>query len=99
MPKYLIERNVPGAHKMSADELHAAANKSCDVLESLGTDIGWQQSFISEDRITCLYVARDEAIIREHAQMSGFPADRIIEIEGEFGPAAAEPRKAASAKS
>lgn len=97
MRKYLIERNIPGAHKMSDDELRAAASKSCDVLDQLGTDVRWQQSFISKDKVTCVYVARDEDIIREHARISGFPADRILEIEGEFGPATAGQRKAAAA--
>ncbi|MGH7657471.1 MAG: DUF4242 domain-containing protein [Gemmatimonadales bacterium] len=93
MPRYLIERNVPGAHNMSAEELHSAANQSCDVLDQLGSDIEWEQSFITEDRITCVYVARDEDMVREHAGLSGFPANRIQEIRNGISPATAEPRK------
>lgn len=96
MPKYLIHRNVPGAHEMSPDELHVASNKSCDALDYLGPDVQWQQSFVTKDTITCVYVGRDEGIIREHARLSGFPADRIQVIEHEIGPATAEPRQAAA---
>ncbi|HEY9450164.1 MAG TPA: DUF4242 domain-containing protein [Gemmatimonadaceae bacterium] len=95
MPKYLIERHVPGAHEMSPEELHVAANKSCDALDYLGSDVVWQQSFVTKDTINCVYVGRDENIIREHARISGFPADRIQVIEHEIGPATAEPRQAA----
>lgn len=96
MPKYLIERNVPGVHRLSGEELHAAANKSCDVLEHLGPDIQWQQSIITEDRITCVYIARDEQIVRKHARLSGFPADSIQRIVGGMDPTTAEPREMAA---
>lgn len=96
MPKYLIERNVPGAHIMSPAQLHAAANKSCDVLDGLGNGIKWEQSFVTENRITCVYEARDEAIIREHARISGFPADHISLIATGMGPSTAEPRTPAT---
>lgn len=95
MPKYLIERHVPGAHEMTPEELHVAANKSCDALDYLGPDVVWQQSFVTKDTINCVYVGRDEKIIREHARISGFPADRIQVIEHEIGPATAEPRQPA----
>lgn len=78
---------------MSAEDLHSAANKSCDVLDQLGKDIKWEQSFITEDRITCIYVARDEDMVREHARISGFPANRIREIRNGMSPMTAEPRK------
>lgn len=95
MPRFLIERNVPGVHKLSGKDLHEAANKSCEVLEHLGPDIQWQQSFITEDRITCVYIARDEEIIRKHARLSGFPADAVRRIAGGMDPTTAEPRMAA----
>ncbi len=95
MPKYLIERHVPGAHEMSPEELHVAANKSCDALDYLGPDVEWQQSFVTKDTINCVYIGRGEDIIREHARISGFPADRIQVIEHEIGPSTAEPRQPA----
>jgi hypothetical protein len=93
MTTYLIERHVPGAHEMSPEQLHQAANKSCDVLDHLGDGIEWRQSFVTEDRITCVYEASDEDMVREHARISGFPADTIREIKGEIGPSTAEPRQ------
>ncbi|HET9947429.1 MAG TPA: DUF4242 domain-containing protein [Longimicrobiales bacterium] len=96
MPRYLIERNVPGAHHMSPEELHRAANVSCDALDELAPDVQWQQSYITEDKITCVYVARDEGGVREHARISGFPADTIREIVEEIGPGTAEPRQPAA---
>jgi hypothetical protein len=95
MPKYLIERHVPGAHEMSPEELHVAANKSCDVLDFLGPDVSWQQSFVTRDTINCVYVGSDERIVREHARMSGFPISRMQVIEREISPATAEPRQPA----
>lgn len=89
MPRYLIERNVPGAHAMSQEELNAASEKSCDVLGELGADIQWQESFITEDRITCVYIARDPEIIREHARRSGIPAHQIHAIEARIDPTTA----------
>lgn len=97
MPKYLIERTVPGAHEMTPEELREAANTSCDVLDDLAPHIQWQQSFVSEDRITCLYIARDADVVREHAECSGFPADHIREVVAGFDPTTAEPRRAAAA--
>lgn len=90
MPRYLIERNVPGAHTMSPDELHEGAGKSCQVLADLGSDIQWQQSFVSEDKITCIYIARDAEIVREHARRSGFPAQVIREVVARMDPTTAE---------
>lgn len=96
MPKYLIERTVPGAHEMSPEELREAATKSCGALAELGTDIQWQQSYVSEDRITCVYIARDPDLVREHARRSGFPADAIHEVAAIFDPATAETRRSAA---
>jgi hypothetical protein len=99
MQKYLIERNVPGAHEMSPEELRSAAGKSCEVLRDLGTGIQWQQSFVTEDKITCVYLANNEEIIREHARISGFPANAIHEVKGMMDPTTGAPRQAAAAAS
>jgi hypothetical protein len=90
MPKYLIEREVPGAGALSADELRAISQKSCDVLNALGPKIQWVESYVTRDRITCLYIAPNEEIIREHARQGGFPADRISEVRAVIDPSTAE---------
>lgn len=92
MPRYLIERTVPGAHTLTPEQLHAISNRSCDVLDELGTAIQWQQSFVTEDRITCVYIARDADLVREHARRGDFPADRVSQIVCEISPTTAEPR-------
>jgi hypothetical protein len=89
MQRYLIERNIPGAEKMSPADLKAAAQKSNAVLHALGPDVQWIHSFVSKDMITCEYVARDENIVREHAQKSGFPADKIREVRTVIDPTTA----------
>lgn len=89
MPTYLIERNIPGAGGLSAPELAAIARQSCDVLEQLGPQIQWRQSFVTGDRITCVYDAPSEAYVREHARRGGFPADRIEEIAAIIDPTTA----------
>lgn len=96
MPKYLIERKIPGAHQMTPEELREAARTSCGALDELGTDIQWQHSYITEDRVTCVYYARDEALVREHARRSGFPANSIARIVGGMDPATAEPARVAN---
>ena len=93
MPKFLIERTGPGVHELSGRDLQGAAGKSCEVLAHHGSHIQWLQSFITEDRITCIYIARDEEIIRNHARLSGFPADTIRRITGGIDPTTAEPRE------
>ena len=80
MPKYLIERDVRGAGELTRYELMALSQKSCDVLRILGPDIQWVQSFVTGDRITCVYIAPNEELVREHARQGGFPVDRIEEI-------------------
>jgi hypothetical protein len=90
MPKYLIERESPGAGKSSVEDLRAVAQKSCGVLQKLGTDIQWVESYITDDKIYCVYIARDEQLVREHAKLGGFPANRISEIRGIIDPATAE---------
>lgn len=80
MPKYMIERDLPGAGKLSAEELHGISQKSNDVISGLGPDIRWLQSFVSDDKIYCVYVAPDKDIIFEHARCGGFPANTVTEI-------------------
>ena len=90
MPKYIIERELPGAGKLSAGELKGIAQKSCAVLDKLGPKIQWVESYVTNDRIYCVYVAPNEQLIREHAQQGGFPASRISEIKTIIDPTTAE---------
>ena len=90
MPRYVIERNLPGAGKLSQDEIRAVAQRSCGVLLELGSDIQWIESYVTEDKIYCVYVASDEDLIREHARRGGFPADRISQVKRQISPLTAE---------
>jgi cell division inhibitor SulA len=90
MPRYVIERNLPGAGKLTPEEIRGVAQKSCGVLKELGSDIQWLESYVTEDKIYCVYVAPDEALIREHAKRGGFPADRISQVKRQISPLTAE---------
>ena len=90
MPKYLIERELPGAGNLSAEDLRGISEKSCSVLRDLGPEITWQHSYVTDDKITCVYIAPNEEMIRQHAQQGGFPANRISEIKGIIDPTTAE---------
>jgi len=90
MPKFIIERELPGAGKMSADELHGISQKSCSVLNQLGPQIQWLESHVTNDKIYCIYIAPNEEMIREHAKRGGFPANRISEIKSVIDPTTAE---------
>ena len=90
MKKYLIERALPGFENSSPDEFRAAAKTSNAVLEGLGPDIQWIESYVVNDMTLCVYMARDEEIIREHAEKSGFPITRITEVKTMIGPSTAE---------
>ncbi|MCH7973166.1 MAG: DUF4242 domain-containing protein [Bacteroidetes bacterium] len=90
MPKYLIEREIPGAGKMSAQDLQGASQKSCSILNEMGTEIQWMQSYVTDDRLYCVYIAPDEDAIKEHAEKSGFPANRISKISVVIDPTTAE---------
>ncbi|HLY60135.1 MAG TPA: DUF4242 domain-containing protein [Terriglobia bacterium] len=90
MPKYLIEREIPGAGKLSNQELHAIAQKSCTVLNKLGPQIQWKESYVTADKIYCVYIAPNEEMVREHARQGGFPANRISEIKTVIDPTTAE---------
>ncbi|MEX2285350.1 MAG: DUF4242 domain-containing protein [Gemmatimonadota bacterium] len=89
MKKYLIERELPGAGQLSAEARRVIAEKSCGVLAELGPDIQWIHSYVAQDKIYCLYLATDEEIVRDHAQRGGFPANRIMEVNGIIDPATA----------
>src|SRR5712664_708329 len=90
MPKYVIEREIPGAGDMSPQDLQAVSQKSCSVLQNLGPQIQWLQSYVTGDKIYCIYIAPNEELIREHAQQGGFPANRISEIKSVIDPTTAE---------
>lgn len=90
MPKYVIEREIPGAGKLSEDELTAISQKSCGVLQSMGSQIQWLESFVTDDKIYCVYIAPDEAMIQRHASEGGFPANRVSEVKSVINPTTAE---------
>lgn len=90
MPQYLIERNIPGAGKLTGAELKAISQKSCGVLNELGRTIQWVHSYVTGDQIHCIYRAPNEAMVREHARQGGFPADRVSEITAIIDPTTAE---------
>jgi hypothetical protein len=90
MPKYLIERELPGAGKLSPDQLKAISQKSCGVLSSLGPQIQWIHSYVTGDKIYCVYLSPNEEMVREHATQGGFPANKISEIKTVIDPSTAE---------
>jgi len=90
MPKYVIEREIPGAGKLSPQELHAISQKSCSVLGGMGPQIQWLQSYVTGDKIYCVYIAPNEAMVREHARQGGFPANRVSEVKSVIDPTTAE---------
>jgi hypothetical protein len=90
MPKYVIERDIPGAGNLPPAELTAIAQKSCNVLEGLGPRITWVESFVTPDKIYCIYIAANEDLVREHAQKGGFPANRISEVKSTIDATTAE---------
>lgn len=90
MPKYLIERELPGAGDLSADELCAISQKSCSVLSEFGGDVQWVQSYVTGDKIYCVYLAPTEDLIREHARRGGFPANSVARVTTVIDPTTAE---------
>jgi hypothetical protein len=90
MPKYVIEREIPGAGDMTAGDLQGASKKSCSVLQNLGTDIQWVHSYVTADKIYCVYIAPSEQLIKQHAEESGFPANTISEIKAIIDPTTSE---------
>lgn len=90
MPKYVIEREIPGAGDLSAEELQGISRTSCDVLEEMGPQIQWVQSFVTDEKIYCTYIAPDEEAVRRHAERGGFPANRISRVHATIDPTTAE---------
>jgi cell division inhibitor SulA len=90
MPKFVIERDLPGAGALSAEQLQAISQKSCGVLRNLGSQIQWLHSYVTGDRIYCVYIAPDEDMVREHARQGGFPATRVSEVKAIIDPTTAE---------
>lgn len=90
MPKYVIEREIPGAGKLSADQLKSISQTSCGVLSNLGPSIQWVESFVTGDKIYCVYIAPNEDMVREHARQGGFPANRVSEVVTMIDPTTAE---------
>ncbi|WP_217601628.1 DUF4242 domain-containing protein [Chitinophaga sp. GbtcB8] len=90
MPKYVIEREIPGAGKLSAEQLKAVSQTSCGVLNKMGPEIQWVQSFVTADKIYCVYIAPNAEMIREHAKQGGFPANSINEVATVIDPTTAE---------
>jgi hypothetical protein len=90
MPKYVIERGIPNAGKLSKEELQSISQKSCGVLRNLGPQIQWMESYVTDDKIYCVYIAPNDQIVREHAKQGGFPADRISEVKSVIDPTTAE---------
>jgi Protein of unknown function (DUF4242) len=94
MPKFVIERDIPGAAKLPPQELKAISQKSCGVLQAMGPKIQWLQSFVTDHKIYCVYVAPDEETVREHARKGGFPANAVARVHAVIDPVTAEPMAA-----
>ena len=90
MPKFLIEREIPGAGDLTAEELQGISQKSCGVLREMGPQIQWVESYVTGDKVYCVYIAPDEAAVREHAARGGLPANRVSEIKRMIDPTTAE---------
>ena len=90
MPKYVIERDIPEAGSLSSEQLQAISQKSCGILREMGPEIQWVESYVTDDKIYCMYVAPDENAVRKHAQQGGFPANRISQIRSVIDPTTAE---------
>jgi hypothetical protein len=90
MPRFVIEREIPGAGNLSGDQLQGISQKSCSVLQELGPDIQWVESFVTADKIYCVYIAPSEQLIRKHAEKGGFPANKISRVHQVISPITAE---------
>ncbi len=89
MPRFVIERDLPGVGKLTPEELKGVSQKSCDVLKNLGPEINWVQSYVTDDKVYCIYIAPNAEMIREHAKQGGFPANRISEVKSVIDPTTA----------
>jgi len=90
MPKFVIEREIPEAGKLSSEELQAISQNSCGVLRDMGPQIQWVQSYVTDDKVYCVYIAPDEAAVREHAEQGGFPVNNVAQVKGIIDPTTAE---------
>ncbi len=90
MPKFVIEREIPGAGKLTDQELKAISQTSCGVLNKLGSQVQWLQSYVTDDKIYCVYIAPNEDLVREHAKQGGFPANRVSQVTSIIDPTTAE---------
>ena len=90
MPKYVIEREIPGAGNLSAEQLHAISQTSCGVLSNLGPSIQWVHSYVTDNKIYCIYNAPNEEMVREHAKQGGFPANSVARVHSIIDPTTAE---------
>jgi hypothetical protein len=90
MPKFVIEREIPGAGDLTAADLQGISQKSCGVLRELGPEIQWVQSYVTDNKVYCVYIAPDEAAVRKHAEMGGFPANSVSEVRTVIDPTTAE---------
>jgi hypothetical protein len=90
MPKFVIEREIPGAGKLTKEQLQGISQKSCGVLREMGPQIQWVQSYVTDDKIYCIYIAPDEAAVRKHAELGGFPANRVSQVRTMIDPTSAE---------
>ena len=90
MPKFIIERIIPGAGRLSPKELQEISQKSCNVLRDLGPQVQWVQSYVTDDKVYCVYIAPDEASVRKHAELGGFPVNSVAEVHSTIDPTTAE---------
>ena len=90
MPKYVIEREIPEAGNLTTEELKAISQSSCDVLRKMGSEIQWLQSYVTDDKIYCVYIAPNEEMVREHAKLGGFPANSVSQVATIIDPTSAE---------
>lgn len=90
MPRYVIEREIPGAGELSQEELHSISQKSCAVLQEIGPQVQWVQSYVTDEKIYCVYIAPDEESVRKHAEMGGFPANSVAQVRNVIDPVSAE---------
>jgi hypothetical protein len=90
MPKYVIEREIPNAGSLTQEQVLGISQKSCSVLKNLGPQIQWLESYVTQDKIYCVYIAPNEAMVREHAKQGGFPANRVSEVKRIIDPTSAE---------
>lgn len=90
MPKFMIERNIPGLGKLTSEELAAVSQKSCSVIRQIGPQVQWLESFVTDDKLYCVYIAPDVATVLEHARLGGFPADSVLAVRRVIDPTTAE---------